>query len=144
MTFRLVVDGWYYGLIVFLVAFYMLVAIGLLLEEGIGTALLVISVISVPFMLPVWLLFSTFYRIERDDAEGSDVLKITSGPFRWTVPLREITSMQATRLPLSYPALSLDRIEIVYGKGRRILISPENRSDFVSLINEKTGKRFTL
>ena len=49
---------------------------------------------------------------------------------RYKVPLAEVTAVRSTRNPLSSPALSLDRLEITYGR-RRIMISPEDKARFL-------------
>ena len=70
---------------------------------------------------------TTYYQIE------GDTLVIRSGLIRWRVPIREITSVTPTRNAMSSPALSLDRLRIDYGH-KSILISPENRERFVSML----------
>jgi hypothetical protein len=49
------------------------------------------------------------------------------GPIRRVVPVRSVKRLRATRIPLSSPALSPDRIEVIDGS-RRILISPEDKA----------------
>jgi len=80
-------------------------------------------------VLPVWLLLSTHYTITDTD------LRVRSGPFTWRVPLAEITSVTPTRNPLSSPALSLDRLRIEYGRGRTLLISPQDREGFLACLD---------
>lgn len=65
----------------------------------------------------------------------SDTLTIRSGPFRWRVPLDAIDSVKPTRSPLSSPALSLDRLDIRYGK-RRIMVSPADKRGFLKAIGQ--------
>ena len=64
-------------------------------------------------------------------------LRIVSGPFRWKVPIDQIESVTATRNPLSSPALSLDRVQIQYGSGRKIMISPRDRAGFLKAIGQE-------
>src|SRR5690606_5501378 len=71
--------------------------------------------------LPLWLLRSTGYTLERTQ------LHIRSGPFSWVVPIAEIRDITATRNPLSSPALSRDRLLITYGRHGRIMISPADK-----------------
>lgn len=75
--------------------------------------------------LPVWLLTSTKYTI------GSERLLVQSGPFKWKVPLSEISSVEPTRNPLSSPALSLDRLHIKYGRSQELMISPKDQPAFI-------------
>ena len=84
-------------------------------------------------LLPAWLLLGTRYSLT------DDALKVRAGPFRWTVPLAEISSVRPSRSILSAPALSLDRIQIDYG-ARRILISPRERQRFVDELRQRCPK----
>jgi len=81
--------------------------------------------------LPVWVLLSTGYRL------GPSSLDIRSGPFRWSVPLREIRAITPTRNPLSSPALSLDRLRIDYGRCGSIMVSPADPASFITELRER-------
>lgn len=65
---------------------------------------------------------------------GDRELLVRSGPFRWRIVIDGIESIRPSRNPLSSPALSLDRLEITYGGGRRLLVSPEDREGFLEAI----------
>lgn len=124
LSFGSKVDLWL--LIVLLVVFSICVfpALSLLGEGGAGAR--AVAVLLLAFgALPVWILLATRYVLSDEE------LRIRCGPFKWTVPLREITAVTPTRSPLSSPALSLDRLRIDYGNGRSILISPEQRNAFL-------------
>ena len=95
-------------------------------EPGMITSLILVMIGVVALML--WLLLGTHYTVDRG------LIRIVSGPFRWKVPVAEITSVKATRNPLSSPALSLDRLSIRYGKRRRIMISPADKAGFLKAI----------
>ena len=95
-------------------------------EPGMITSLILVMIGVVALML--WLLLGTHYTVDRG------LVRIVSGPFRWKVPVAEITSVKATRNPLSSPALSLDRLSIRYGKRRRIMISPADKAGFLKAI----------
>lgn len=84
-----------------------------------------VAVLLLGAALPWWILASTRYTV------SDESLLIRSGPFRWTVPLRDIVSITETRSPLSSPALSLDRLRIERTGGRPILISPSHRQRFL-------------
>ncbi len=92
-----------------------------------GLMVLVVAV------LPVWLLLTTYYVVEGDS------LKVHSGPFRWSIALHEIRSVMPSKSVLASPALSLDRLKIVYGDGRRILVSPKNRDAFLTAIGQSAS-----
>lgn len=77
----------------------------------------------------VWLLRGTNYTLDERK------LIIRSGPLRWTIALDDIKSIAkpANRFRgSSSPALSMDRLEIIYGAGKRLMISPENREQFLA------------
>lgn len=80
------------------------------------------------------LLIRTYYVVE------GNTLRIVSGPFSWKVAIDQIESVKATRNPLSSPALSLDRLRIRYGKGRRIMVSPADRSGFLKAIGQELAE----
>lgn len=81
--------------------------------------------------LPLSVLVATRYTLTATD------LVIRCGPFRWSIALAEITRLEATRDPLSSPALSLDRLRIEYGGGRAVLISPEPLEAFRAALRSR-------
>lgn len=85
-------------------------------------------------VLPLWLIVDTRYIIE------TQRLLVRSGPIRWKIPLREITSMEPTRNILSSPALSLDRIRIEYGKGKSLMISPKDKQEFIEAVERQRSQ----
>ena len=130
MTFRSKVDTWL-AVLVFIAAFSVLAAVvsaGLFDPRSwpFGLALLVISV-----GLPAWIYGSTCYDL--DDHS----LHIRSGPLRWRIPIADISAMTETRNPLGSPALSLDRLQIQYGGGKVVMISPMSRDAFVRAVNAR-------
>lgn len=96
-------------------------------------SLVAILLIVVGAGLPLWLLASTYYRID------GDALFISSGPVRVRVPLRDITSITPTNNPLSSPALSLDRLRIEYGRGKAVMVSPRDKQDFIRCLEAARG-----
>jgi hypothetical protein len=85
--------------------------------------LLVLVVVLIP-----WVCVSTYYVID------AGILKIRSGPFRWQIPIKEITRVTPSRAWWSSPALSLDRLCIEYGNGKWILVSPIRRDEFLEAL----------
>ncbi|WP_409254050.1 PH domain-containing protein [Bacillus sp. SCS-153A] len=85
--------------------------------------------------LIVWLIIATYYEI------NGKMLKVVAGPIRYTIEIDRIKSVRPSRNPLSSPALSLDRLEIIYSKPtgkvetrfswKTILISPKNKQKFI-------------
>ncbi len=72
---------------------------------------------------------------------GEEELTVRAGLLRWRVPLGQIESVRPSRSPFSSPALSLNRLEVRWGRGlhRRVLISPRDRERFLGLLAERTG-----
>ena len=73
------------------------------------------------------LLRSTYYLID------GDTLVIRSSFLKWRVPIAKIRSVTPTRNPLSSPALSLDRLAILYD-GKQILVSPQDKQRFIEAL----------
>lgn len=102
----------------------------MLLDLGITFSSLIMILV---FAFISWLWFGTYYLIERKK------IYIRSGPFRKTVLIENIRSINDTRNCFSAPALSLDRIEIK-GEGIYILISPKLKLKFVEKLLEVNDK----
>lgn len=66
-------------------------------------------------------------------------LRIVSGPFKWRIPISEITAIAPSRNMLSSPALSLDRLKISYGKRKFVLISPSDKTRFMRVLEQVRG-----
>ena len=66
-----------------------------------------------------------------------DMLLVRSGPFGWTIPLREITRIEPTYNPASSPAFSLDRLSIYYGLGNRLMVSPTDKENFLASLKKR-------
>ncbi|MEG6616749.1 PH domain-containing protein [Peptococcaceae bacterium 1198_IL3148] len=89
-------------------------------------ALLIMLPIAV-FML--WFWYTTGYQV----ADGDIVVKY--GPIKKRVPIKEISKINKTKNPISAPALSMDRLEIIYGKHYdMVLISPVRQQEFIDLL----------
>jgi hypothetical protein len=117
---------WWLGLLIW--GLMLLGAVPALLKPGKGQFIIMIAVI----LFIGWIWFGTGYEILENE------LKISCGPFRQRIPLQEIKEIKRTRSPLSAPACSLDRIEIKYGKSKRVMISPANKEGFIKLLIEKS------
>jgi hypothetical protein len=130
--FRSKVDRWIFVLLI-IVIIGQVIAVGsaaLQADDPLATTGMILAMVGVVGLM-FWLLVGTHYTVERG------IIRIVSGPFRWKVPVDDITSVTATRSPLSSPALSLDRICIRYGKRRRIMISPADRDGFLKAIGHE-------
>ena len=130
MKFRSAIDTWFYLLTLVLpgaIFVSVVLSIGVVNTAAIG----VIGVVAIFTLgLPVWLLLSTYYLVE------AGTLKVRSGPFSWVIPLNEIKSVKPSRSVLSSPALSLHRLEIHYGQGQTILVSPKDMKGFQGAIGQ--------
>ncbi len=81
--------------------------------------------------LTLWICRTTYYVVTADD------LLVRSSPFRKTVPLKSISALRGTRSARRGPALSLDRIEVLYG-AKSLVVSPRDKPGFVRAIVERT------
>src|SRR5258706_9574342 len=96
-------------------------------------ALLILGPVGVG--LPLWTFLMTRYTID-----GTS-LHVRSGPFRWTIPLRDIRLITPTRDLASSPALSLDRLRIEYSGGGGFFVSPRGRDKFLLALLYTPGGR---
>ena len=85
-------------------------------------------VLLIGCIFPLWLVFSLRYRVDETS------LNIVCGPFKWFIPLSDITSIEPTNNPISSPALSLDRLKIMHGKYKCVLVSPSDKTGFIDAI----------
>ena len=129
MRFKSAVDWWYY-LVIAAAAIVVIIAVIPLVRSGQISVLPATGIVILSAGLPFWLLLSTAYRV------NDGILRVRSGPFSWTIPLDEIHATRPSRSLVSSPALSLDRIEIQYGSGRSILVSPKDRKGFLDAIGQ--------
>lgn len=90
-----------------------------------------IPLLGLGVILPLWVIFSTNYRVD------SQTLSIRSGPFRWRVPIAAIEDVRRARSWVSSPALSLDRLQIRHGGGKVVFISPRDRESFIRELDER-------
>lgn len=101
-------------------------------ESGSSRALLVGLATAPAAGLVVWILLSTHYTLE------GRALIVRSGPFRWRIDIESISNVapvrgisMRVRTSRSSPALSMGRLEITYGAGKRLTISPAQQDAFL-------------
>lgn len=82
----------------------------------------------------IWVTFATYYELEHD------ALVAHSGPFSWRIPLAEISAIRPSNSPLSSPAMSMDRLQITYGNGRSILVSPADKAEFLTTLQHRVPR----
>jgi hypothetical protein len=80
-----------------------------------------------------WTTVATYYQLQGDE------LVARCGPFTWRIPLGEVTAIRESNSVRSGPALSMDRVEIVYGGGRSLLISPVDKARFIATLERMAG-----
>lgn len=128
-VYRSKVDAWYIGICA-LVFVMMTVALVVASKSLDGDKAVVGSVIAIGVIaLVAWVTLSTSYTL--DDHE----LIVRSGPITTRIDVRTISSIGpatgAGRLRSS-PALSLDRLLIVHGAGKSVMISPADSQRFLT------------
>lgn len=80
----------------------------------------------------VHMLLSTWYKIT---ADGELIVHCSIFPEK-RVSISEITAVEATAMPVSSYALSLDRLIIYKANAQWLLISPVNKKEFVRLLRK--------
>ena len=108
---------------------------GVVLRSGEVVAMaIMLSIAAFTLGLMAWVSLGTHYTLSREE------LDIRSGPFRWQVPISRIKDVKPSRSLLSAPALSTDRLEIVYGSHESVQISPRDRERFLEeLASRRAG-----
>lgn len=99
-----------------------LIAFGYPIVDGILSKEYVLSTVFIALLVLFYLLAKSIqYKID-----GENLII-----WRTKIPIQSIHKIYRTRIPLSSPALSLDRIAIVYNKYDEIFISPKEREEFI-------------
>ena len=130
-VFRSKIDLW---LVVLLIGIPVALVQFFLEDTGLDESsadLLSLGVVAATLIFCLWIYLSTRYTIT------AEALLVQSGPFSWLIPLREISSVEPTHNPASSPALSLDRLLIRYGSGAELMISPRDKSAFMTLLRKR-------
>lgn len=134
--FQSKVDRWLAAVLIFGMIMMLASLIAMSVEVAREPTLVAaIVAIILAIVLIAWVGLATYYEIDRT------TLKIVSGPFRWRIPLHEISAVEETRSPLSAPALSLDRLRIRYRDNRSIVVSPRDKAKFIKRLGTNSGGR---
>ncbi|MCV9387047.1 PH domain-containing protein [Reichenbachiella ulvae] len=92
-----------------------------------GTIVSIIAVLIPVSAFVLHLFFNTSYQI-KDDKQ----LLITCGfLYHSAIDIKSIHSIRPSRSIISAPAASLDRIKLKYGRWDSVIISPENKQQFI-------------
>lgn len=100
----------------------------LLFKPQLSTSSYIVMVLSFIFCLIIVVpTFSqTYYSIE------GNALRIKSGfLYNRTINIQAIRKIEETRNIVSSPALSMDRLEIIYNKFDSIIVSPQDKESFI-------------
>ncbi|KFM99635.1 bacterial PH domain protein [Bacillus clarus] len=91
--------------------------------------------LTVPFaVLFIWGWFTTKYIVKEDQ------ISIKSGLVKKQVFIKDIKQISNTKNPLAAPALSFDRLEILYGSYETEFISPKDKLQFISYVKSKNSQ----
>lgn len=119
---------WWIGLIIWIPMLFGLYITGYAaFIENVSVIAFLIFLIFIGFVSWIW--FGTYYVFDKE------YLIIRCGPIKEIVPYEKIISVKKTRNPLSSAALSIDRLEINYG--RITMISPAYKEDFLAELRNR-------
>src|SRR5699024_8107421 len=122
-------DIWFYlmiwGVILFIILIYIFGGdpVGMQFITYKSIAGYIISALILVLLLWIW--FGTGYKID------GEFLKVSYGPFKSKLKIKEIKKIRRTKNPFTAPALSVDRLEILFGQYNVINISPKNESGLI-------------
>ncbi len=127
--FKSKIDKWIVFVLVAVLVLDFVMIIAIAMESGSPAGRTATILVCIATMaLIVSLLLRTYYEVDKK------VLRVVSGPFRWQIPIAKITSVTPTGTWLASPALSLDRLQIEYGKYKPMIISPADKQGFLRAI----------
>lgn len=102
-------------------------------NQSLKLYLLLIASNIIPIFLIINIYTNTYYTIDDDKLS----LRVKSGILlNNNYSINKITKIRNTRTWLSSPALSLDRIELTVGKYNKVVISPQNKTQFINHLKE--------
>ncbi len=92
-----------------------------------------IALILVPILIVwlIWIWFSAGYRVK------NNTLRIEAGLLKQTIDIQEIRKITREKSILTSGALSIDRLQIQYGKYKYVGISPKKEYEFIKLLLSK-------
>ncbi len=109
-----------------------LLGTSVMLKEG-GALYLSLAVVTMiaGAGFPLWIFVSTKYIVRNGE------LKIISGPFSWVIPIESIKSVEEAQSIITGPALSFDRLDIIYGEDKTIVVSPVDKMQFIQRLEQE-------
>ena len=109
------------------IAFVLLSVLALSAFQNPGWAgTLIISPIAI---LIAYIFMSTLYKVD-----GQQLIVECGFFYKSKIDIQSIKKISETNNPLSSPATSLDRLEIVYGENKSVLISPKEKTNFIQTL----------
>ena len=133
MKFKSKIDWWAHIALGLIPIFTIFMAVHFFINSGkIGLAITIIIflILDILLIFPIW--FNTYYTLNEKE------LLVKCGIWK---PLKiaydSIKSVNESRSPLASSGLSLDRIEIMFGVGGIVLISPKNKQEFLQQLEQK-------
>ncbi|PNK60841.1 PH domain-containing protein [Psychrobacter sp. FDAARGOS_221] len=133
LVFYSKIDWWIGGLLVLMAIMFLLFPLWewkYNTERSIHSKILIGILIWPWALLPLWLLLSIEYRVTERQ------LVVESGLGETEINIEDITDITPTHNTLSAPALSLDRLEVVYAD-KSIIISPKHKQAFLEAIEQR-------
>lgn len=115
------------GLLIFVVSVFG-ASIVPTIKKGDWTNSIILGVILI-------LIVTLFYSISYEIKEKVLVVKSFFW-FKKIIPIEEITGIVETNNPISAPAASLKRLEVLYARHNSIIISPKDRMGFIRHLKE--------
>ena len=92
-----------------------------------------VGMVVLAAILVCWIFAATCYELQ------GNALVVRCGPFTWRIQLAEVTDIRESASTRSGPALSMDRLEIVNGGGRKLIISPADKARFMAAVSRHTA-----
>lgn len=94
-----------------------------------NTSWLGLAILLPVIVFIVYLFINTNYTIE-----GNSLIVKSGFIINKTIDIKQIKKISETYDPISSPATSLDRLDIVYGHSKHIIISPKLKKEFIETI----------
>lgn len=114
------ISYWLFGILLLV---FSTITVLLILDNAPWYALVLIIAV---FIFVIQLFINTYYVIDKE------LLKIKSGfLYNANIDIHSIRKIEESNSPLSSPAASFDRLEIIYNKYDTILISPKDKQLFI-------------
>lgn len=124
-VFKSKVGWWYHLVLLVMVASTVAVFVG-----GKSPAVMVMLLLCT--LECIHMLLSTWYKVT---ADGYLVAHCSIFPEK-RIAIAEISAVEVTALPASSYALSLDRLIVYKGEAQWLLISPDNKQDFLKCLRK--------